>query len=94
MNGQTCWGILGLSNLSKPYLVSSVHRIKSDKESLLSKVAIHEVDQGLGFSHCKSGNPCLMNDAGGTIATIKQQPMKFCTGCSQLLRGQDGLQLQ
>lgn len=94
MNGQACWGILGLSNMGKPYSVSSVSRIKSDKENLLSKVAIHEVGHGLGLPHCKSGDPCLMKDAAGKIATIKQQHMKFCTGCSQLLRGQDGLQLQ
>jgi archaemetzincin len=94
MNGQDCWGILGLTNMGKPYSVSSVSRIKSDKENLLSKVAIHEVGHSLGLPHCKSGNPCLMKDAAGKIATIKQQPMKFCTDCSQLLRGQDGLQLQ
>lgn len=49
MNGKTCWGILGLSNLGKPYSVSSVHRIKSDKGNMLSKVAIHEVGHGLGL---------------------------------------------
>ncbi len=87
MNGQTCWGILGLSNLGKPYSVSSVHRIKSDKENLLSKVAIHEVGHGLGLPHCKSANPCLMKDAAGKIATIKQQPLKFCKDCSRLIKG-------
>lgn len=87
MNGQDCWGILGLSNIGKPYSVSSVSRIKSDKENLLSKVAIHEVGHGLGLYHCESGNPCLMKDAGGTIATIKRQPMKFCNSCYQLLKG-------
>jgi murein DD-endopeptidase MepM/ murein hydrolase activator NlpD len=85
MNGKPCWGVLGLSNMGKPYSVSSVSRIKSDKENLLSKVAIHEVGHGLGLPHCKSGNPCLMKDAGGTIATIKKQPMQFCKDCSRLL---------
>ena len=85
LNGQPCWGVLGLSNLGKPYSVSSVHRIKSDKANLLSKVAIHEVGHGLGLSHCKSTNPCLMKDAAGKIATIKQQPMQFCKDCSRLL---------
>ena len=61
---------------------------------MLSKVAIHEVGHGLGLPHCKSGNLCLMKNVGGDIANIKQQPMKFCSGWSQLLRGQDGLQLQ
>ena len=84
-NGQPCWGVLGLSYLGKPYSVSSVSRIKSDKSNLLSKVAIHEVGHGLGLPHCKSANPCLMKDAGGTIATIKQQPMQFCKDCSRLL---------
>lgn len=87
MNGQDCWGVLGLSNMGKPYSVSSVSRIKSDKENLLSKVAIHEVGHGLGLPHCKSGNPCLMKDAGGTIATIKRQPMKFCNDCTELIKG-------
>ena len=85
LNGQPCWGILGLSNLGKPYSVSSVSRIKSDKENLLSKVAIHEVGHGLGLPHCKSPSPCLMKDAAGKIATIKQQPMQFCNDCSRLL---------
>ena len=61
---------------------------------MLSKVAINEVCHGPGLPHCKSGNPCLMKNVGGDIANIKQQPMKFCSGCSQLQRGQDGLQLQ
>jgi len=87
MNGQDCWGILGLSNIGKPYSVSSVSRIKSDMENLLSKVAIHEVGHGLGLSHCKSGNPCLMKDAAGKIANIKQQPVKFCKDCSSLIKG-------
>jgi predicted Zn-dependent protease len=85
MNGQDCWGILGLSNIGKPYSVSSVHRINSDKENLLSKVAIHEVDHGLGLYHCESGNPCLMKDADSKIATIQKQPMQFCKDCSRLL---------
>jgi ATP synthase F1 delta subunit len=85
LNGQPCWGVLGLSNLGKPYSVSSVSRIKSDKENLLSKVAIHEVGHGLGLPHCKSGIPCLMKDAESKITTIKQQPMKFCKDCSRLL---------
>ena len=85
LNVQPCWGILGLSNLGKPYSVSSVSRIKSDKANLLSKVAIHEVGHGLGLPHCKSPNPCLMKDAAGKIATIKQQPMQFCKDCSRLL---------
>ncbi len=59
-NGIPCWGIFGLNYLGKPYSVSSVHRIKSDKTNLLSKVAIHELDHSLGIPHCKSGNPCLM----------------------------------
>jgi archaemetzincin len=87
LNGQPCWGIFGLNYLGKPYSVSSVNRIKSDKANLLSKVAIHEVGHSLGIPHCKSGNPCLMKDAGGTIATIKKQPMKFCNNCSQMLKG-------
>ena len=85
LNGQPCWGVLGLSNLGKPYSVSSVHRIKSDKANLLSKVAIHEVGHGLGLPHCKSPNPCLMKNAGGTIATIKKQPKQFCKDCLRLL---------
>ena len=87
LNGQPCWGIFGLNYLGKPYSVSSVNRIKSDKANLLSKVAIHEVGHSLGIPHCKSGNPCLMKDAGGTIATIKKQPMKFCNDCSRLIKG-------
>ena len=87
MNGVPCWGILGLNYRGKPYSVSSVSRIKSDKSNLLSKVAIHEVGHSLGLPHCKSGNPCLMKDADSSIATIKQQPMKFCNSCTQLLKG-------
>lgn len=86
-NGVPCWGIFGLNYLGKPYSVSSVHRIKSDKTNLLSKVAIHEVGHSLGLPHCKSGNPCLMKDADSSIATIKRQPMKFCKSCSQMLKG-------
>jgi len=84
LNGQHCWGILGLSYLGRPYSVSSVSRIKSDKANLLSKVAIHEVGHGLGLPHCKSPNPCLMKDAAGKIATIKLQTLKFCNDCSRL----------
>ena len=87
LNGQPCWGILGLSYLGKPYSVSSVHRINSDKANLLSKVAIHEVGHGLGLPHCKSANPCLMKDAAGKITTIKQQPMKFCKDCFRMFKG-------
>jgi predicted Zn-dependent protease len=59
-NGIPCWGIFGLTYLGKPYSVSSVHRIKSDKTNQLSKVAINELGHSLGIPHCKSGNPCLM----------------------------------
>ena len=86
LNGQPCWGILGLSYLGKSYSVSSVHRIKSDKANLLSKVAIHEVGHGLGLPHCKSANPCLMKDAAGKITTIIQQPMKFCKNCFRMFK--------
>jgi murein DD-endopeptidase MepM/ murein hydrolase activator NlpD len=85
MNGVPCWGVLGWSYVGKKYSVISVSRINSEKANLLSKVAIHEVGHGLGLPHCKSTNPCLMKDAGGTIATIKQQPMQFCRDCSRLL---------
>jgi hypothetical protein len=56
----------------RQYSVSSVHRIKSDKANLLSKVAIHEVGHGIVLPQCKSANLCLIKDAAGKISTIKQ----------------------
>ena len=47
----------------------------SEKENMLSKVAIHEV----GLPHCKIGNPFQIKIVGGDIANIKQQPWNFET---------------
>jgi archaemetzincin len=83
LNGKPCWGVLGLSYLGKPYSVSSVHRIKSDKVNSLSKVAIHEIGHTFGLLHCPQ-KYCFMQSANGKDHT--KQLNRFCSRCTRLLK--------
>ena len=69
------WGIFGFGSVGgKPSVVSG-YRLKRDGadrtlyEARLRKVAKHELGHTLGLDHCDEEG-CLMQDAGGKIATI------------------------
>jgi predicted Zn-dependent protease len=44
------------------------------------KVALHELGHGIGLAHRKEGAACLMNDAGGAIASIDRARGPLCPG--------------
>jgi archaemetzincin len=83
------WGILGLGDLPGPASVISSFRCKKTARSpahareRLAKVAVHELGHTLGLAHCSSRG-CLMEDAGGLVATCDRE-YDFCRGCRALL---------
>ena len=67
------WGVLGLATLDGYAAVISTFRAKRGVPARvvrerLAKTAVHELGHSLGLEHCPS-NGCLMQDAGGKVAT-------------------------
>ena len=83
------WGILGLGDLPGPACVISSFRCKktarnsTQARERLAKVAVHELGHTLGLAHCPTRG-CLMEDAGGRVATCDRE-YDLCGRCRKLL---------
>lgn len=83
------WGVLGLGELPGTATVISAFRCRKKARSAqharerLAKVAVHEIGHTLGLDHCPTVG-CLMEDAGGKVATCDRE-YDFCARCRSLL---------
>ena len=79
------WGILGLGNIGGTAAVVSTFRMKGtrSKRTLAQrvvKVVNHELGHVLGLPHyAGTEKNCLMEDAGGTVATVDHETGLLCT---------------
>jgi archaemetzincin len=84
------WGIFGLGNLSGRACVVSTFRLRAGKASeevfhaRLVKVVNHELGHTFGLDHCPTAG-CLMQGAGGKIATVDGESGKPCPQCAARL---------
>lgn len=76
------WGIFGLGSLAGVSCIVSTHRLATQKD--LTNVAIHEVGHTFGLPHCTT-HGCVMEDAQGTIKTVRQETGRFCPSCARRL---------
>lgn len=79
------WGVFGLGYLGKGACVVSTFRLRrgaaaSLLRERLVKVVNHEVGHNLGLPHCPTKG-CMMNDAGGKVATVDKENGKLCAAC-------------
>jgi archaemetzincin len=84
------WGIFGYGAVAGKASVVSGYRLRSGGASRalyevrLQKVANHEIGHTLGLGHCDLER-CIMQDAGGKIATIDKVTGTFCPRCEAAL---------
>lgn len=84
------WGIFGLGQLGGSACVVSTFRLragKADEERFsarLVKVVNHELGHTFGLDHCPEKG-CLMQSAGGKIATVDGESGKPCEACAARL---------
>lgn len=84
------WGIFGLGELGGRSCVVSTFRLRAGKatepvfQARLVKVVNHELGHTFGLDHCPAAG-CLMQDAGGKIATVDGESGKPCAGCAARL---------
>jgi len=83
------WGVLGLGELPGTATVISAFRCHKKSRGAqharerLAKVSVHEIGHTLGLEHCSTLG-CLMEDAGGKVATCDRE-YDFCPRCRGLL---------
>jgi archaemetzincin len=83
--GEVDWGIFGLAYLDHRVAVVSSYRLRrkasfGKRVRRAVKVANHELGHVLGLPH-RDGQPdaaCIMNDAGGTVATVDRERGTLC----------------
>ena len=81
------WGIFGLGQLGGRACVISTFRLRAGKatdsvfQARLVKVINHEIGHTFGLDHCPVVG-CLMQDAGGKIATVDGESGKPCAECA------------
>ena len=81
------WGIFGLGSLGGRCCVVSTYRLRAGKPSnpvfqaRLVKVVNHELGHTFGLDHCPAVG-CLMQDAGGKIATVDGESGIPCAACA------------
>lgn len=84
------WGIFGLGQLGGDVCVVSTFRLRAGQadekmfHARLVKVVNHELGHTLGLDHCPEKG-CLMQDAGGRIATVDGESGKPCNACAARL---------
>lgn len=80
------WGIFGLGEIAGRPAVVSTHRLRGQgvpRERFLDRVAKvvnHELGHTFGLEHCPEPG-CLMEDAGGTIASVDSESGELCDAC-------------
>jgi archaemetzincin len=79
------WGVLGLAYPGQRVAVVSSFRMRRHADQALlvrraTKVVIHEFGHVLGLPHLSEGPSCIMNDAGGAIASIDRARGTLCPG--------------
>lgn len=83
------WGIFGLGYFPGRACVISVFRLRAstydEYRERFIKVVLHELGHNQGLPHCSYNKYCVMNDAGGTIATVDRERKWLCPHCTQLL---------
>ena len=77
------WGVFGLGNVGGKACVVSTFRLKGSR-AFAQAVAIHEVGHTFGLNHCPHRG-CVMQDAKGTIQTLKTETGQFCGTCRTFL---------
>ncbi len=85
------WGIFGLGYRPGASCIVSSYRLKKKVsqgvyKDRLKKVCLHELGHNFGLKHCKSGAPCLMQDAVESIKTIDKEPLALCPSCLNKIR--------
>ena len=84
------WGIFGLGKLGGRSCVVSTFRLRSGEptdpvfHARLVKVVNHELGHTFGLDHCPAVG-CLMQDAGGKIATVDAESGIPCAACAARL---------
>ncbi len=84
------WGVFGLGRLGGRSCVVSTFRLRAGKPSdpvfqaRLMKLVNHELGHTFGLDHCPAVG-CLMQDAGGKIATVDGESGKPCDACAARL---------
>ena len=80
------WGVFGLGQVGGKACVVSTFRLRAGKatdlvfQARLVKVVNHELGHTFGLGHCRTAG-CLMQDAGGKIATVDGESGKPCADC-------------
>ncbi len=82
------WGVLGLGTLDGKSCVISTFRTRrgvstATARERLAKVAVHEAGHTFSLEHCPTTG-CLMEDAGGKVATVDSE-VDLCPKCRQKL---------
>jgi archaemetzincin len=83
------WGIFGLGYQPGKACVVSDFRLKKFgkiSDSLLVKVALHEMGHTFGLPHCNRDRRCMMNDAKGTVQTLFHEEKWLCAYCSGVIK--------
>jgi len=85
------WGIFGLGyQPGRACIVSDFRLLKFGKEtdSLVVKVALHEMGHTFGLPHCNRDQRCMMNDAKGTVKTLFHENEWLCAYCAGVIQKQ------
>lgn len=85
------WGVFGLGYQPGKACVISDYRLKKfgkKTDSLVIKVALHEMGHTFGLPHCNRDKRCMMNDARGTVKTLFHEEKWLCPHCSGIIKNQ------
>ena len=85
------YGIFGLGLEPGKTAIISTFKLKqgvSEQKILerLKKIALHEIGNNLGLSHCSNHKNCMMNAANGKIKQIDIMKVWFCEKCEKQIK--------